>query len=1711
MKRFTLTLLIITHVLFANAQILVAYTGMGSAFCPESPTATISPIVPGVTFSQIMRGSGVTCTYLTGSVAGFGFNTTLPTALSSNKWFRIDMTTDAGTSFTLNSLLIVARTSAVLSGNAASIQYSINDGPKTVIGSLTPTSSSATYTITPTNPIQVQPNQILNIYIIPYGLASSSTSFRVSNNTTINVTSSVAPACAGMPLPGNTISSANTTCVGDSVILSLQNYPSGSGIEYLWQSADDINFSLNSLNLGTGPTIKTASLMTRYYRCNVSCGTDTGHSIPVLVNTPRMNGVYTIDKSLPTGGTNFNSFTDVANALECHDVSGPVVFNVTMGSGPYNEQVTFPSVFNSSATNTITINGNGETLIFSSIVSTLPSTLTFNGTDYVNINDLTIQAMGTNYALACHLWNQADNNQFNNCLFKCLENAAVYGLIPFSISGSATDPDAEGASGSNNILTNCSFENGYAGLSFVGGSSNVATGNRVTNCGIRDFHSTGMYAAYQNATEFIGNTIERPNRTNLTYDFYGISVYMGCSNMNIRNNKIRDPFTQSPISIRLAHAIILNATASPGNENQIINNLIYNFVSNGTKVGINLYGSNYAKVYHNTISLDDLVVTSGTSQGITSGINGISIKNNIISISRLGNGPNYGVNYTGANASFSSNNNNIYVHSPLATNNHIVAIGSTTYSTLANWQVASGLDMASFSLNPLFTGLATFIPALGILDNIGANLGITEDIDGFTRSATNPDIGAYEFTAACSTPPDPGYTVASDTIACLNIPITLSLQNYDPGSGITYLWQSADDSSFLVNSTNLGILSTYTLIPTSTKFYRCHMSCSGNTVSSTPIKVIVPTPLSGTFSINQSLPTNGTNFNSFNAAFDAISCVGINGPIILTVAQGSGPYHEQVFISSIVNASLINTITINGNYETLTYGSTNSNAPCTLELNGTDYIRINNLTIEASNSFYSMACHLWNNANNNIFNSCTFTCPDNVVSNYACPFSISGFASAPIASGVGGINNTIINCTTQGGYYGLSLVHNTPSIASGNKVINCTIKDFYSIGIYTHYQNGTELTNNIIERPSCTTLNNFTGIYVFSCKEMLIQKNVIRSPFIQQPIISNSAYGIDINSVTTPSSGNENKIINNLIYLSGGGSKRGLNLGSSNYIKAYHNTISLDYPAGTTGTSRGIDLSGVSGIDIRNNSITISRSGSGTNCCLYYSTNSITLISNNNNLFINAPSGTNYIGYNGTNYSTLASWKTATGRDLASVNLNPLFISSSNFIPTQLAMNNLGAAVGITEDILELSRPASNPDIGAYEFPTSCTSPPNPGNTISSATEVCINSYITLSIQNTDSNFGITYQWQSSNDSLFSNTISNLGTASLNTLSPVASKYYRCLVTCGGNTISSIPIKVNVHTLPMVTTMNLTSCQGIPLNLSGTPFGGSFNITNPYIGSSTMYTYTFTDSNGCSSSSTSTIMVNASPIVTSSNVSGCAGDSIALFGTPSGGIFSKSNPYTGVSTTYQYTYTNLNGCSSSSTSTITVDTCNLTLHLKLFLQGYYSGAGLMVPVLLNQGVIGSTDITDAIIVQFRSPIVPFNNVSTISTLLHTNGTSQCIFHVPTGFYYIVIKHRNTVETWSQHPVYVSNLPSSYDFSISSSQVYGNNMKEIEPGIWAFYSGDINLDENIDLLDSPLLEDDISNFNFGYYTTDLNGDGNVDLLDAPILEVNINDFIFSSHP
>jgi hypothetical protein len=358
--------------------------------------------------------------------------------------------------------------------------------------------------------------------------------------------------------------------------------------------------------------------------------------------------------------------------------------------------------------------------------------------------------------LACHLWDNADNNIFNECTIT--SPAVSPGInqplsVSFSVSASKRDPFyayVQVASGNdNNKVIGCTLIGGYNALSFVGTTfpgSPVDDGNQAINCTMRDGLVRQAYSALQTNTKISNCLLERPNTFPQSHGFHGIDVSDNTFGV-FEKNTIRNAFTATTSSNSASYAIRVDGTNS-GN-NKIINNLIYNMNANTSELyGIFTGQSNNNTILHNTIVLDNQNGISGNTHGIfTYGNANNVIKNNLIYLARTGTGENIGLNY-GSTLGKSSNNNNIYVNSSTGTNS-IGKVSTTSYATLADWKAIpfAGFDSSSVSMDPIFASTTDFKPTNMLMNNKGgAGLGVLTDILGVTRRAV-PDVGAIEFSA----------------------------------------------------------------------------------------------------------------------------------------------------------------------------------------------------------------------------------------------------------------------------------------------------------------------------------------------------------------------------------------------------------------------------------------------------------------------------------------------------------------------------------------------------------------------------------------------------------------------------------------------------------------------------------------------------------------------------------------------------------------------------------------------------------------------------------------------------------------------------------------------------------------------------------------------------------------------------------------------------
>ena len=108
----------------------------------------------------------------------------------------------------------------------------------------------------------------------------------------------------------------------------------------------------------------------------------------------------------------------------------------------------------------------------------------------------------------------------------------------------------------------------------------------------------------------------------------------------------------------------------------------------------------------------------------------------------------------------------------------------------------------------------------------------------------------------------------------------------------------------------------------------------------------------------------------------------------------------------------------------------------------------------------------------------------------------------------------------------------------------------------------------------------------------------------------------------------------------------------------------------------------------------------------------------------------------------------------------------------------------------------------------------------------------------------------------------------------------------------------------------------------------------------------------------------------------------------------------------------------------------LHLDIKLFIEGYYVGNNLMQPVLFNNTLSSDPTACDSITVKLYDAQNPQLEVASVNAILHSNGNATVLFPnaVLNHSLYIVVRHRNSIETWSKLPVTIGGF-TTYDFTV----------------------------------------------------------------------------------
>jgi subtilisin-like proprotein convertase family protein len=144
-------------------------------------------------------------------------------------------------------------------------------------------------------------------------------------------------------------------------------------------------------------------------------------------------------------------------------------------------------------------------------------------------------------------------------------------------------------------------------------------------------------------------------------------------------------------------------------------------------------------------------------------------------------------------------------------------------------------------------------------------------------------------------------------------------------------------------------------------------------------------------------------------------------------------------------------------------------------------------------------------------------------------------------------------------------------------------------------------------------------------------------------------------------------------------------------------------------------------------------------------------------------------------------------------------------------------------------------------------------------------------------------------------------------------------------------------------------------------------------------------------------------------------------------------------------------------------------------------------------------------------------VDSAKVLVNNSGTAIPEFTKaqPMTSYFLILKHRNSLETWSSTVITFSQLSNQavYNFVDAQSKAFGDNMKQVDssPLKFAVYSGDVNQDGTVDATDVSTIDNDASNFVSGYVVTDLTGDNFVDGTDFAIADNNAANFVSVVRP
>lgn len=1037
----------------------------------------------------------------------------------------------------------------------------------------------------------------------------------------------------------------------------------------------------------------------------------------------QMSGTYTINAAAAASCTNYQDFASAISDMVSgsrsddndyrHDggIDGAVVFEVATDT--YTEQLSMGEVTGASGTNTITFRSASGTN--TDVVVDYPGgagsgdpnyVFQFNGADYVHLEDMTFERTGSStYSRVIDFSGDPSNNTIDNCV--------LTGVVTIQTSDyPAVIMNQSPGVQTNNVITDCTIENGSYGMHVECDNGTQWTGFQVTDNTFTNQRYRAMYFEDVDALTITGNAIS----TNSAYSSYqglymldcdadhnisgnSIVASSGSGNTNygiylsgsVGNHTIRENYIYTTGSGTIDYGIYLTSSGGSSGPNGIIaNNSVQVENGSGAAYGLYLSNSKYHDVLNNTF-----YVSAGTSGATypfytTNSSDPANLKNNVF------------VNE--ATASTSTANRAIYVSSATAftsgvsdnayytanTGNPFRGRWGSDYTTFAAYTTANSEGGSPQNVDPVMTfvgGVGWKATETSLTNGAPQLSGIALDIDGTARYDPTT-IGAHE-NGTGTTPPVADFT-ASATATCPSTTITFT--DASTNTPTSWAWSFSPATVTYVGATSSSSQNPQVQF-TASGLYEVTLTATNADGSDDEVKTdYIAVGLSGTYTVGGVTP----DYSDFTEAVTELNAVGVCGPVVFDVRTGT--YTEQISIDQFTGSSATNTVTFQSETGTNTdvtldfASSTSFGDPnYVLQFNGCDYVTFQNMTIERTGSNnYSRVIDVSGDAS---YNTITGNILNGRVSTPSSAYSDIVFSDD---ANTGNTNNTVSDNVITGGYTGVNW-EGTSSLTESDLTISGNTFSCYRYGMYLRYVDDVTITQNTITNPASFNSAATQGIYAFGLDGMLtVTYNNIALKS------GTNVTGMELLSCVGDGS-NIGLVANNMVSVGssssessagagdGTGTTEGIYMNATTYKNFYYNSFLSTSTNATTG--RAFYLNGPSGANIALRNNIFAQNGGG--FAFYNSVTSAISTTDYNDFY--SPSG--LFAHWGSDVANLAALQAANSQDANSAEVDPGFVSNTDLhVGAGSGIDALATVLSVTDDIDGDARDGTTPDIGADEY-----------------------------------------------------------------------------------------------------------------------------------------------------------------------------------------------------------------------------------------------------------------------------------------------------------------------------------------------------------------------------------------------------------------------------